>query len=116
MFGEKMKAARLALGYSAEQVAAYLKISPATVYRYEKGDIEKMPAVTLKHLADFLCVSQAYLMGWDESEPSLSEPVQVPDPLTPEERHLLDAWRAADDRARDDALKTLLRHCRESKK
>jgi len=108
MFGEKMKAARQALGYSAEQVAAYLKISPATVYRYEKGDIEKMPAVTLKHLADFLCVSQAYLMGWDESEPSLSEPAQTPDPLTPDEHRLLDAWRAADDRARRDAMVMLL--------
>ena len=44
MIGQRIKDARLALGYSAEQVAAFLHVSPATVYRYENGDISKLPA------------------------------------------------------------------------
>ena len=106
MFGEKMKAARVALGYSAEQVAAYLGCSPATVYRYEKGEISKMPAKTLKLLADYLCVSQEYLMGWDGAADGLplSEAVAIPDPLSSEEHQLLDAWRSA-----DDAIKSAVR-------
>lgn len=66
MLGERMKQARIALGYSAEQVAEFLGVSPATVYRYENGDISKFPGRLIKPLADFLCVSPAYLMGWDD--------------------------------------------------
>ena len=66
MIGERIKEARLALGYSAEQVAAFLGVSPATVYRYENGDISKLPSKFIKPLAEYLCVSPSYLMGWSD--------------------------------------------------
>lgn len=69
MVGDRIKEARLALGYSAEQVAAFLNVSPATVYRYENGDISKLPSKFIKPLADYLCISPSYLMEW-EDEPS----------------------------------------------
>lgn len=78
MVGDRIKEARLKLGYSAEQVAAYLGISPATVYRYENGDIAKLPSKHIKPLAKFLCVSPAYLMEWPED--SVSVPVPEEDP------------------------------------
>ena len=68
MIGERIKQARLALGYSAEQVAAHLGVSPATIYRYENGDIAKLPSKHIKPLAEFLCVSPSYLMDWSEDE------------------------------------------------
>ena len=68
MFGDKIKQARLALGYSAEQVAAHLGVSPATIYRYENGDIAKLPSKHIVPLAQFLCISPASLMDWDEDE------------------------------------------------
>ena len=69
--GERIKLARLALGYSAEQVAAYLGVSPATIYRYENGDIAKLPSKHIRPLAEFLCVTPSYLMAWtdDGKEP-----------------------------------------------
>ena len=70
MIGDRMKEARLKLGYSAEQVAAFLGTSPATIYRYENGDISKLPSKYIKPLADFLCVTPAYLMGWSDSGPA----------------------------------------------
>ena len=45
--GERMKERRKSLGISAEYVAEKLGVSPATIYRYEKGDIEKMPGNVL---------------------------------------------------------------------
>ena len=69
MVGERIKEARLALGYSAEQVASFLNVSPATVYRYENGDISKLPSKFIKPLAEFLCVSPSYLMGWTDEKP-----------------------------------------------
>ncbi len=71
MIGKRIKDARLALGYSAEQVAAFLNVSPATVYRYENGDISKLPAKFIKPLAEYLCITPAFLMGWS-SESNLS--------------------------------------------
>ena len=68
MIGERIKEARLALGFSAEQVADFLGISPATVYRYENGDISKLPAKLIRPLAEYLCITPAYLMGWEEKD------------------------------------------------
>lgn len=69
MIGDRIKEARIALGYSAEQVAAFLEVSPATVYRYENGDISKLPSKFIKPLAEFLCVTPEYLMGWTDEKP-----------------------------------------------
>ena len=69
MIGDRIKEARQRLGYSAEQVAAFLGVSPATVYRYENGDISKLPSKFIKPLADYLCVTPSYLMGWSDDHP-----------------------------------------------
>lgn len=64
--GERMKQRRKEIGFSAEKVAERLGVSPATIYRYEKGDIEKVPVDSLAELAKILQTTPAYLMGWEE--------------------------------------------------
>ena len=64
---ERMKARRKELGMTAEFVAEKLGYSPATVYRWERGDIEKMPMDILTPLAQVLHTTPAYLMGWDDA-------------------------------------------------
>lgn len=67
--GERMKSVRKARGLSAETVAKKLGVSPATIYRYEKGDIEKVPGDLLEPLSSILGTTPAYLMGWtDDAE------------------------------------------------
>lgn len=63
---ERMKNRRKELGFSAEYVADKLGYSAATVYRWERGDIEKMPMDILEPLAAILATTPAYLMGWDD--------------------------------------------------
>ena len=65
--GERMKERRKELGFSAEYVAEKLGVSPATIYRYERGDIEKMPGNILEPISKILRTTPAYLMGWEES-------------------------------------------------
>ena len=65
--GQRMKERRKAIGLSAERVADILGVSPATIYRYENGDIEKVPGGRLGPIADALCTTPAYLMGWNDS-------------------------------------------------
>lgn len=90
--GSRMKQCRKALGLSAEYVAEQLHVSAATVYRYEKGDIDKMPGHILEPLASILNTTPAYLMGWEEEAPTPSpqqqmvlETVQMLMDLTPQE-------------------------------
>lgn len=64
--GERMKQRRKEIGLSAEVVAAGLGVSPATIYRYEKGEIEKLPGDVIEPLAKILHTTPAYLMGWEE--------------------------------------------------
>ena len=64
--GERMKSRRKEIGRSAEEIAKALGVSRATIYRYEKGDIEKVPGQVLEPIAKALCTTPAYLMGWDE--------------------------------------------------
>ncbi len=66
--GQRMKARRKELGLSAESVAEQLGVSPATIYRYENGDIEKLPVDRLVPIARVLQTTPAWLMGWDNEQ------------------------------------------------
>ena len=63
--GERLKLRRKEIGFSAAKFADQLGVSPATIYRYEKGDIEKVPVDSLAELAKILQTTPAYLMGWE---------------------------------------------------
>ena len=52
---------------SADELAEKLGVSRSTIFRYEKGDIDKVPAEYAKPLADALCTTPAYLMGWEDN-------------------------------------------------
>ena len=75
--GERMKQRRKEIGLSAEKVAESLGVSPATIYRYEKGDIEKVPVDIFAELAKILQTTPAYLMGWEE-KPEPKKPTIPP--------------------------------------
>lgn len=64
--GAKLRSRRKQLGFSAEYIAERLGCSPATVYRWENGDIEKMPIDSIVPVAAVLGVTPAYLLGWED--------------------------------------------------
>ena len=64
--GQRIKQRRKQLNMSAEELAARIGRSPATMYRYEKGDIDKMDSSVLLPIADALLTTPAYLMGWSD--------------------------------------------------
>lgn len=71
--GQRMKERRKQIGISAETVAARLGVSPATIYRYENGGIDKVPGDLLAPIAEVLQTTPAYLMGWEYDEKETSE-------------------------------------------
>ena len=76
--GERIKQRRKELGLSAERIADILNISPATVYRYENGDIEKVPGDRLAPIAAALNTTPAYLMGWEDSSQQVENMIPFP--------------------------------------
>ena len=78
--GKRIKNRRKELGMSADKLAELINKNRATIYRYEKNEIENMPYDVIEPLAKVLNVSPAYLMGWEDQAISLdSLPVkQIP--------------------------------------
>ena len=66
--GTRMKLRRKELDIPVDEVAKALDVSIATIYRYEKGDIEKLPGNVLEPLAAVLRTTPAYLMGWEDPD------------------------------------------------
>ena len=72
--GERIKLRRKELKMSADELAERVGISRSTIFRYEKGDIEKVGPEVLKKIADTLNVSPADLMGWEDGEQEVKIP------------------------------------------
>lgn len=66
--GERIKKRRLQLGLTVPETADQLGVSVATMYRYEKGEIEKLPSTLLEPLARLLHTTPAWLMGWEDGD------------------------------------------------
>lgn len=95
-----LKEIRIKKGLTQRQVADYIGCAPSVYSRYETGDRE--PSIDiLMQLSRYLNVTIDYIVG---NEPPSD------DGLTNYEIALISAARAADDRAREDALQMLLSH------
>lgn len=78
--GQNIKTRRKELGMNAETIAEKLGVSPSTIYRYEKGDIEKVDSAKLIQIAEILRTTPAELMGWEEEENKEEEPKKTERP------------------------------------
>lgn len=70
--GQVIKEKRKSIGMSAEELASIVGLSPATIYRYENGDIEKFPLDALEPIAEALHTTPAALMGWETDDKSVN--------------------------------------------
>jgi transcriptional regulator with XRE-family HTH domain len=66
--GQRIKKRRKEIGMSADKLGEIIGKNRATVFRYEKGDIENMPLDILEAIADALLITPQYLMGWEDEE------------------------------------------------
>lgn len=64
--GKRIKERRKELNISADDLAKVLGVSRSTIFRYEKGEIEKVPAKYLEQIARALDTTPAHLMGWED--------------------------------------------------
>jgi len=94
--GERIKIRRKELFLSAEELAAQVGVSPATIYRYEKGDIEKVPGDFLLKVGKALRTSPSYLMGW-ENVPEQS----IQTELSRDEKTIVESYRSVTEQGKE---------------
>ena len=66
--GERIRSRRKELGISADELAYRCGVNRSTIFRYETGDIEKLPLSKLPPIAAALDTTVDYLMGWADPE------------------------------------------------
>ena len=62
---ERIRQRRKEIGMSADTLAEKIGVSRSTVFRYENGEIEKIPMNNLVPIAHALNTTLEYLMGWE---------------------------------------------------
>ena len=73
---DRIRECREAAHMGVDDLAKFIGKNRATVYRYEKGEIENYPTEVIGKLAVALGVSPGYLMGWtDVKEPQTEVPI-----------------------------------------
>lgn len=71
--GERIKSRRKELKISADTLAERVGVSRSTIFRYERGDIEKVGPEVLKKISETLNISPADLMGWEDEAEAIAE-------------------------------------------
>ena len=66
--GSKIKQRRKEMGISADELGKKIGKNRATIFRYENGEIEKLPIDILKPIAEALLTTPQALMGWEEAQ------------------------------------------------
>lgn len=102
-FGALIKNRRQQLGLTLEQVGDRCGVGKSTVRKWEQGMIRNVGRDKISLLAKVLRMDPVDLIDLDQEESST---------LSMEELALVAAYRAADDRAREDAMNTLKQHPR----
>lgn len=97
--GDRIKARRKELNLRAEQLAVACNVSAATIYKYEKGDIERLGIDKLTPLAKVLRTTEAWLLNGEE-QPSVNNDPELTEYLeelrdNPEMRMLFSVTKGA---------------------
>lgn len=64
--GQRIKERRKEMKISVDELSELLGKNRATIYRYEKGEIESLPISILKPIAKALGTTPSYLIGWED--------------------------------------------------
>lgn len=105
--GSTIRNKRKELDLTLKDVAKIVGVTDATVQRWESGKIESMRCCNLKLLCKVLQLDPVSLIMDDSEQGAVT---------ADDESRLLEAYRSADDTARDYALDILLSHPKKAEK
>lgn len=71
--GQRIQRRRKELGMSADALGKSIGKNRATIFRYENGDIERLPIDILEPIAEALLTTPQFLMGWEDEEKTATQ-------------------------------------------
>lgn len=66
--GNRIRQRRKELGMSVDELADKINKNRATIYRYENGEVDKLPIDVFEPLAKELDTTPAFLLGWNNTK------------------------------------------------
>jgi repressor LexA len=63
---DRIKAMRIAMGLTQEEVASRMHVAKQTIQKYESGAVTNIPLGKVEELAAILHTDGSHLMGWDK--------------------------------------------------
>lgn len=72
--GRRIKALRIAAGYTQEQLGDLVGLQKSAIAKYENGKTENMKRSVIQKMAEVLGVSPSYLMGFEDDVPYYLDP------------------------------------------
>lgn len=73
--GLRIKQCREAINMTQGELGALCGTSKQTIFKYESGLVTNIPLSRLGRIATALGVTEAYLMGWDDTQPVEESPL-----------------------------------------
>lgn len=107
--GKRIRSRRKELGISANKLAEILGVNKSTIYRYEKGDIEKVPGNVIEILANALLTTPYDLMGWENNLDAEFIPQMMKDKVLVEHIKLMMKLNPQDQKSVFDMIEFLSR-------
>lgn len=68
--GERLKKLRLERDITQDEVSKAIGVAKQTLFKYESDIITNIPSDKVEQLALYYGVSPAFLMGWEDDEPT----------------------------------------------
>ena len=78
--GERIRILRKQHKMSMEELGKHIGVGKSAILKYEKGDVENLPRITIERMAVLFGVSPSYLMcfdEWDKNSEALSDEVAL---------------------------------------
>lgn len=73
--GLRIKRCREAINMTQGELGALCGTSKQTIFKYESGLVTNIPLSRLGRIASALGVTEAYLIGWDDTQPIEESPL-----------------------------------------
>jgi len=98
--GEKIKMLRLERNMTLEQLGDLVGVGKSTVRKWENGMIANMRRDKISKIADALCVSPAFLMGWDDDDEPVLDSPELPCSVSDRAMQIALSYDQADERTK----------------
>lgn len=90
--GNRIKSLRESKGITQTELAELIGTTKQNIYKYENGIITNIPSDKIELIAQRLSVSPAYLMGWEDEQPT--EPQEPAEhELSKNEREMIEIFK-----------------------